>query len=148
MSKAKICVQCNTKQKSDDILDSGYCGWSLNHSLDECPFCHEKLKETNIEENEFDLFLKISRSATFYDTMIELKKKDPIEFQLKMSQFRNQVKQQEAVELQNIPHCPICNSTDIKKISGISKAKSVAVWGIFSRKVHKQWHCEQCGSEF
>ena len=80
--------------------------------------------------------------------MIELKEKDPIEFQLKMSQFRNQVKQQEAVELQNIPHCPICNSTNIKKISGMSKAKSVAVWGIFSRKVHKQWYCNDCGSEF
>lgn len=48
----------------------------------------------------------------------------------------------------NIPRCPTCQSTDIKKISGLSKAGSVAMWGIFSRKVHKQWHCNNCGSEW
>lgn len=48
----------------------------------------------------------------------------------------------------NVPKCPTCSSTDIKKISGLSKAGSVAMWGIFSRKVHKQWHCNNCGSEW
>lgn len=48
----------------------------------------------------------------------------------------------------NIPKCPTCGSPNIKKISGLSKAGSVALWGIFSRKVHKQWHCDNCGSEW
>ncbi len=48
----------------------------------------------------------------------------------------------------NVPKCPTCGSTKIKKISGLSKAGSVAMWGIFSRKVHKQWHCDNCGSEW
>lgn len=48
----------------------------------------------------------------------------------------------------NIPRCLTCQSTDIKKISGLSKAGSVAMWGIFSRKIHKQWHCNNCGSEW
>lgn len=48
----------------------------------------------------------------------------------------------------NVPKCPTCQSTNIKKISGLSKAGSVAMWGIFSRKVHKQWHCNNCGSEW
>lgn len=51
-------------------------------------------------------------------------------------------------ESSNIPKCPTCSSTDIKKISDLSKAGSVAMWGIFSRKVHKQWHCNSCGSEW
>lgn len=50
--------------------------------------------------------------------------------------------------VQNVPKCPTCQSTDIKKISGLSKAGSVAMWEIFSRKVHKQWHCNNCGSEW
>ncbi|MCI8371983.1 MAG: zinc-ribbon domain-containing protein [Lachnospiraceae bacterium] len=50
--------------------------------------------------------------------------------------------------IQNKPHCPTCSSTNIRKISGISKAGSIAMWGIFSRKVHKQWHCNNCGSEW
>lgn len=49
---------------------------------------------------------------------------------------------------ENVPKCPTCCSTKIKKISGLSKAGSVAMWGIFSRKVYKQWHCNNCGSEW
>lgn len=50
---------------------------------------------------------------------------------------------------QNIPHCPTCGSTNIRKISGVSKAGSVAVWGVLAvGKVSKQWHCNNCGSEW
>lgn len=48
----------------------------------------------------------------------------------------------------NLPKCPTCNSTNIKKISATSKVASVAMWGVLSRKVHKQWHCNICGSEW
>ncbi|MCI9448074.1 MAG: hypothetical protein HFH36_11955 [Lachnospiraceae bacterium] len=47
-----------------------------------------------------------------------------------------------------IPKCPTCGSGNIKKISASSKAASVAMWGLLSRKVHKQWHCRHCGSEW
>ena len=53
-----------------------------------------------------------------------------------------------AQELLNKPHCPTCNSTNIKKISGLSKAGSVAMFGIFSQKVKKQMHCNNCGYEW
>lgn len=53
-----------------------------------------------------------------------------------------------AQELLNKPHCPTCNSTNVKKISGLSKAGSVAMWGIFSQKVKKQMHCNNCGYEW
>lgn len=44
--------------------------------------------------------------------------------------------------------CPYCKSTDTQKISGLSKAGSVALFGIFSQKVKKQWHCNNCKSDF
>ena len=53
-----------------------------------------------------------------------------------------------AREALNKPHCPTCNSTNIKKISGLSKAGSVAMFGIFSQKVKKQMHCNNCGYEW
>lgn len=53
-----------------------------------------------------------------------------------------------AVDFENKPKCPTCGSADIKKISATSKAASVAMWGLLSRKVHKQWHCKNCGSEW
>ena len=54
----------------------------------------------------------------------------------------------QAREALNKPHCPTCNSTNIKKISGLSKAGSVAMFGIFSQKVKKQMHCNNCGYEW
>lgn len=45
--------------------------------------------------------------------------------------------------------CPYCHSTNTKKISGMSKAGAVALFGIFALgKTSKQWHCNGCGSDF
>ena len=51
-------------------------------------------------------------------------------------------------ESSNIITCPYCHSANTKKISAMSKAGSVALFGIFSQKVKKQWHCNGCGSDF
>ena len=45
--------------------------------------------------------------------------------------------------------CPYCHSTNTKKISTASKAGNIALLGIFSiDKVTKQWHCNNCKSDF
>lgn len=45
--------------------------------------------------------------------------------------------------------CPYCQSTNTKKISNLSKAGSVALFGIFALgKTTKQWHCNECDSDF
>lgn len=45
--------------------------------------------------------------------------------------------------------CPYCKSTNTKKISGLSKAVSVGLWGIFALgKTTKQFHCNNCKADF
>jgi len=45
--------------------------------------------------------------------------------------------------------CPYCQSIDTKKITTTSKAVHTALFGIFSiSRNSKQWHCNQCGSDF
>lgn len=44
--------------------------------------------------------------------------------------------------------CPYCQSTDTKKISGASRWLSVGMFGMGSKKIGKQWHCNKCGSDF
>lgn len=44
--------------------------------------------------------------------------------------------------------CPYCHSFNTKKISSLSKAGSVAMFGIFSQKIKHQWHCNSCNSDF
>ena len=45
--------------------------------------------------------------------------------------------------------CPYCNSLNTTKISELSKVGRFALWGIFSlSKNSKQWHCNNCKSDF
>lgn len=46
------------------------------------------------------------------------------------------------------PKCSTCQSENIQKISTMTKAGSVALWGIFSQKIKKQWHYNSCWSEW
>lgn len=45
--------------------------------------------------------------------------------------------------------CPYCHSTNTKKISNLSKAAGIATFGAFGiPKATKQWHCNNCKSDF
>lgn len=48
----------------------------------------------------------------------------------------------------NTPHCPVCNSTNIEKISTGKKIKGSMLFGIFSSDVRKSMHCKDCGYKF
>lgn len=50
---------------------------------------------------------------------------------------------------QALVRCPYCNSYKVEKISKVSKAAYIATLGILSMgKVSKQWHCNNCKSDF
>lgn len=55
---------------------------------------------------------------------------------------------EEARLAQYKPTCPVCHCPDLEKISGIDKTVDIAVWGVWSRKAHKQFKCKACGYEF
>ena len=45
--------------------------------------------------------------------------------------------------------CPYCQSTNTKKISGLSKVVNVGLFGIFALgKTTKQFHCNNCNADF
>lgn len=44
--------------------------------------------------------------------------------------------------------CPYCGSTNISKIGTLNRAVSVGLLGLASSKIGKQWHCNNCGSDF
>nr|DAZ76779.1 MAG TPA: Transcription factor S-II (TFIIS) [Caudoviricetes sp.] len=115
-----------------------------------CPYCGNNLRDTGITDDDMDSLWDVSDSdRQFLEAMIELKKNDPIEYQLKMSQFKANLKQQEQVQEsrteENKPRCPTCGSTNIEKISLGKKAVGGALFGIFSSNVRKSMHCKSCG---
>lgn len=142
MKYIKLCQNCKNNREDDDIWGSGYISWIADNNF-ECPICKHKLVDTVLTGNEEDILSDITRSASFYDSMIDLKQKDPIEFQLKMSQFKTQLQQQEnskPKENGNLIHCPKCNSTAITTgARGVNN-----FWGLLgaSKTVNR---CGNCG---
>ena len=147
MSGIKFCQNCRSKN-NQDLFYSGYYNW-LNDDCYECPMkdCGQKLIDINLSKEDFDIITSISKDITFLESMINLKETDPIEFQLKLNQFKTQLQQQESSKIQNdtTPRCPHCHSTNIKSISGLNRGASIAMWGIFSKKINKSFECKNCG---
>ncbi len=48
------------------------------------------------------------------------------------------------------PHvtCPYCHSANTEKISTLNRAVSISIVGAASSKLGKQWHCNNCKSDF
>ncbi len=44
--------------------------------------------------------------------------------------------------------CPYCHSTNVKRIGRFGKEASIYFKGIASAKMAKQWHCNNCNSNF
>ena len=145
MKYIKLCKNCQNNRKDDDIWGSGYITWVADDNF-ECPICKHKLVDTILTGDEEDELSDITRSASFYDSMIKLKQDDPIEFQLKMAQFKNQVQQQKSSKLttatsnKDVIHCPKCHSTAITTgARGVNN-----FWGLLgaSKTVNR---CGNCG---
>lgn len=43
------------------------------------------------------------------------------------------------------PKCPTCQSTNVQKIEIGERVASVAIFGIFSKKINKSFKCKNCG---
>lgn len=172
MKLIRFCNNCqNTKENTaiptmffsnkfdEDIIKQYFAGYiygiqeSYWENTDKCPFCQNVVSCLNISEDDvYTLFVASNGNRQLLDAMIDLHDKDIIEYELKMSQFRNQVEQRKCVQntqQENTDvHCPYCKSTNVKKISASSRVGSVMILGIFSKKIGKQWHCNSCGSDF
>ncbi|GEM_PF-5331433 len=56
---------------------------------------------------------------------------------------------EESAPQNSIVKCSHCQSTEIRKMSGYTRAGAVAVWGVLAAGlVSKQWHCDKCHSDF
>ncbi len=126
--KNVICIGCcNTgyfKPVPKYYLNDG--GWGINKNLEE-EFTEKILKSSpNFDQRCFDGRLEFQETRKHYDEML-----------------KNEIQEQK-----NIPKCPTCSSTNLKKITATSKVMNTAMFGIFGTKRHKTFHCNNCGYEW
>ena len=78
------------------------------------------------------------KTAYMEDKEIEEMKQTP--------EFKEQNRQlMEKLRNEDLPHCPTCGSTNIKKLDVVDRAVSVGFFGIFSNKINKSFKCKDCG---
>lgn len=130
------------------------CGEIYTSNAVECAKCHIKdMIEVKTDATIGDCMNvnRISHDPKFIKAMLELHEKDIIEYELKMSQFRNQVEQQKSNASQvqnNLPKCPTCGSTNIKKIPASRKMLGAIGFGLLSKTARSQWECNNCGNKW
>lgn len=137
------------------------CGrtlWTLNDNQKNCDCCNSIMfdipnkyidnfrwrdgdgKQALIEElvktsPEFDQYL--------FDHRDEILAKQSAEFDAKMAHGKAILE-----EKSRRVTCSYCGSSNVKKIGLLNRAVSTELWGLGSKKIGKQWHCNNCGSDF
>lgn len=129
-----------------DFLDSKVVGYYSINEKENYDFCQvhpqEKLILSPLTYQEYYTLTSMPIDLSFLHAMEELKQKDPIEFQLKMSQLSVNLSIQENIEKEysNKPCCPKCKSTAIT-----TGARGINwTWGLIgaSKTVNR---CASCG---
>lgn len=107
-----------------------------------CNKCGSEIIKSPLTAEEYAYITLTSENRDFIDSMIELKQKDIIEYEIKMSMFRNLVEQQEKAkqEERNKPKCPKCGSTNIT-----TGQKGYSFWTGFLGSNKTVNRCGSCG---
>lgn len=122
------------------------CGYETNdENIIECPQC--LCDDVFVSSKEEEELMKLSNDRKFTNAMIKLHDENPIEYQLKISQFKANLQQQESNKPTNnttptkdVIRCPKCNSTAITTgARGVNN-----FWGLLgaSKTVNR---CGNCG---
>lgn len=150
MGKLKYCSHCAEFDcKADKMFPIHVPGYkdTFEDQVTKCLDCGNDLIELSMDCKDYRCLIKISTDKKFIDSMIKLAESDPIEYQLKMSQFRANLAQQKRSS-DNTPKCPTCGSTNIEKISVGKKVTGGFFLGIFSSDVRNTMHCKDCGAKW
>lgn len=143
-----MCIDCyKAGKKVPNVLytypfDDPKIVESIKDKHNECG--GKNIKKINLNNREVIDLLKVSKDINFILAMDKLKSEDIIEFNLKMSQFKQSTPQQLS-PTSNTPKCPTCGSTKIKKISATKRWVGVGMFGLASSDMGKTMQCDDCG---
>ena len=152
-----ICPECN-KEISDKSKVCIHCGFPITE-IEQDNICiidgiprdlTEQLK--NLDNPSYKPYKKFGewglgiREADTLHRILEQTRSVPKEFNSMCTEkYRKELTK---LKQDNIPKCPTCSSTNIKKISTTSKVTDTVVFGLFGTKRHKTFHCSKCGYEW
>ena len=122
----KKCVRCK-KEFSSDVKFCPICGYEDNNI------------KTNKEKDEFKVCPKCSSVFLYEIDHCTHCGYSTEKYKRRMRSLGDEnISHNKEIHL---PKCPMCGSTNIQKISDFSRASSIIGFGILSKKIGKQWQC-------
>ena len=125
----------------------------------QCLICGKYVKASVLLVYDEQEDMKLCRADVFCKecetTIFNRKITDETDLNIKIDRFSEQKPFFRKETLKTNPNpfkptvkCPYCGSTSTKKISTLSRMGSFATFGFAGKKVGKQWHCNNCKSDF
>ena len=119
-----------------------------------CPNCNEYRKYNPNQSNKF--ICKICGNKMLYKGMEdkdERKQLKKIYIQNELEKGKEKITKKEVIypssqPEENIPKCPTCGSTNIKRISGTKRWLTTGLFGLASSDIGKTMVCKNCGYKF
>lgn len=152
-TKAWICTKCGNQDKNDE-----------KNPL--CEYCKSPLVQTDIDNKTIykmmgelkddgyhQYTINVSKqygddfSEEAYEHRVQ-KEKEQHEYYMRKYERTHSLSQQSTQSSTPQVTCPYCKSTNCKKISSGTRWLSTGLFGLSSKKIGKQWHCNSCGSDF
>ena len=127
------------------------CGAKIENGdeIDECPECLCNIVGYKSTIPDSGWIKAISSDESFFKAMEDLYKKDPIEFQLKITQFKNEINKRDQIEKQNQPQqseritCPKCGSSNVTE-----GTKGFSLMTGFIGSGNFRYVCKKCGNKW
>lgn len=150
MIKIKYCENCAQKLKGTDSWGSyenteyirGFITYLDDESVTKCPECDHDIITVNMSHDDFLTIRDASNcNRDLLFAMIKLHDEDPIEYELKMAQFREIAERKKADESK--PRCPKCGLTSI---ATVNKGYSLLTGFLGSGKPMNV--CQSCGHKW
>lgn len=117
------------------------CGNKVSDKASTCPHCG-----CPVSESLNTLIKKSNKDKVFYKCPLCGAPYEKGDIKCSICGYTSIMDQKENKTLK--PHCPYCNSTNIKKIGIGGRALSAWTLGLAGSKIGKQWHCNNCKSDF
>lgn len=152
----KICIECSRQLFDDDEL-CDRCNSKNIISEKEYNEIVKEIKHANFftkkkllkNYNYKCIYNRLQQPEISYPKPMILRNSSSDEFDEEYWQRINQHTINKDNSTKTTVECPYCHSTNTNKITNTSKAVHTAMFGIFSiSRNSKQWHCNQCGSDF
>lgn len=145
----KYCSKCG-RELFDKDIKCDKCKSTDFISEKECEEIIQKINNANIISKK-----KLFKDPIYkmvYDSIIN-KPKDYINYNIRNNanesneEYFNRINRHTINNSQNrnIPKCPTCGSTNIRKMGGVERGASIVAFGIFSKKINKTFKCDNCG---